>query len=326
MTIDNRISLQKLEAFCLVARLGSVSRAAEKLYVTQPVVSAHLRSLQERVGVPLLQRAGRGVELTEAGRTVHEWAEDLLRRCDDLSQDLESLADGALGAVTVGASMSIGNYLLPPLLIQFRRDHPGARLTLVNSTPELALDAVSSGQADFCVIAAFGSASRDLFEAELIGKQRLVLVGAPTDPSLPGAVGLAELRSLPFVCPPGGMAIRRSQDAALAALGVTHRDVVIELGSAEAMKQAVQAHLGVALLWEGAVAADIDEGRLREIEIDAPSMAESLYAVKLARKRFTPIQQKLYDVIRHEATGRAPGRALQADYTITRPSGDGRPS
>ena len=312
MAIDNRISLQKLEALCLVVRLGSVSRAAEKLYVTQPVVSAHLRSLQDRVGAPLLQRAGRGVELTDAGRVVYDWAEDLLRRCDDLSQDLEGLADGALGAVTVGASMSIGNYLLPHLLIQFRRDHPRARLTLVNSTPEMALDAVGSGQADFCVIAAFASANRDLFEAELIGKQRLVLVGASTDTSLPRAVDLTELRSLPFVCPPGGMAIRRSQDAALAALGVAHREVVIELGSAEAIKQAVQAHLGVALLWEGSVAADIDEGRLIEIEIDAPTMAESLYAVKLASKRFTPIQQKLYDVIRQDATQPAPGRALQA--------------
>src|SRR4051794_26216345 len=219
VSLDNRISLQKLEAFCLVVRLGSVSRAAEQLYVTQPVVSAHLRSLQDRVGVALLQRAGRGLELTEAGKAVYDWAEDLLRRSDDLSEKLRYLADGIMGAVAVGASMSVGNYLLPPVLIQFKRDYPAARVRQVNATPELALEALKSGQLDFCVTAAFESVEAGAFDAELIGKQRFVLVGAPTDPSLPDAIDVDGLRTLEFVCPPSGLAVRRSQDAALAALG-----------------------------------------------------------------------------------------------------------
>ncbi len=311
MTFDNRISLQKLETFCLVVRLGSVSRAAEKMFVTQPVVSAHLHSLQERVGVPLLQRAGRGLELTEAGVAAHAWAEDVLRRRDDLCQDLEDMAQGVAGAVSLSASMSVGNYVLPPVLMQFRRDHPSARVSLAISAPELAVEAVEAGRTDFCVVASLGALDTDRLEARMIGKQRLVLVAAPTDPDLPEIVDVEQLGRLPFVCPPAGQAIRRSQDAALAALGVTNRDVVIELGSAETIKQAVQGHLGVALLWESSVAADVEEGRLREIGIEAPEMIDSLYLVKPSGKRLSALQQKLYDRVCNVLADGVPGRALQ---------------
>jgi LysR family transcriptional regulator, low CO2-responsive transcriptional regulator len=311
VNFDNRISLQKLETFCLVVRLASVSRAAEKLFVTQPVVSAHLHSLQERVGVTLLQRAGRGLELTDEGKAVHAWAEDLLRRRDDLCEELEDMVQGVAGAVRLSASMSVGNYVLPPVLMQFRRENPGARISLAISAPELAVDSVDTGVSDFCLVASFGSVNTDRLDARMIGKQRLALVGAPTDPELPESVDIEQLRRLPFVCPPGGQAVRGSQDAALAALGVTNRDVVIELGSAEAIKQAVQGHLGVALLWESSVAADLEEGRLREIRIDAPPMTDSLYIVKPNGKRLSPLQQKLYDRVCVVLADGVPGRALQ---------------
>jgi DNA-binding transcriptional LysR family regulator len=245
--------------------------------------------------VQLLRRNGRGIELTEAGAAVHAWAEDLLRRRNDLAEELDHLAKGTVGAVTVGASMSVGNYLLPPTLIEFRRRYPGASLTLVISTPELAMEAVRAGKSDFCVIASSGAVASERLDTELIGKQRFVLVAAADDASVPETVSLHQLAGLPFVCPPGGLSIRQSQDAALSALGVTRRQVVIELGSAEAMKQAVAARLGVALLWESSVTADLAAGNLREVHIDGPPMLDSLYIAKLSSKRLTPLQHRLYD-------------------------------
>lgn len=322
MKLDNRISMHKLEVFCLVVELGSVSRAAERLFVTQPVVSAHVHSLQERVGVQLIRREGRGIELTEAGEAVHAWAEDLLRRRDDLGQELDDLARGSAGAVTIGSSMSVGNYLLPPTLIDFQRRFPGATLTLMISTPELAIEAVRAGRSDFCVIAASGAVGSDTLQAELIGKQRFVLVADSADISIPDTVSLEELRKLPFVCPPGGLSIRRSQDAALAALGITKRTVVIELGSAEAMKQAVRAQLGVALLWESSVVDDLQSGLMREIAIDAPPMLDSLYIVKLTSKHLSPLQQRVYAALAQVLTH--PDRSSEPVLS-TSPEALGRP-
>jgi DNA-binding transcriptional LysR family regulator len=297
--LDNRISLQKLEVFCLVVELGSVSRAAERLFVTQPVVSAHLHSLQDRVGVQLFRREGRGIELTEAGHSVHSWAQELLGRRDDLAQELDDLAKGTVGAVSLGSSMSVGNYLLPPILIDFRGQYPGAAITLTISTPELALEAVRAGHQHFCVVASHGALESEALSAELIGKQRFVLVAAATDDSVGDTVSVDGLRELSWVAPPSGLAIRRSQDTALASLGVTSRNVAIELGSAESMKQAIHAHIGVALLWEASIQEDLASGLLRQVRIDGPEMLDRLYIVKHKNKRLTPLQQNLYHRLRH---------------------------
>src|SRR4051812_6364004 len=101
MPLDTRISLHKLEVFITVVELGSVSRAAERLYVAQPVVSAHIKSLEERVGAKLLQRRDNRMVLTEAGEVAYSWARDLLTRSREMQREVEGLIDGSRGTVTV---------------------------------------------------------------------------------------------------------------------------------------------------------------------------------------------------------------------------------
>src|ERR1700754_2168205 len=127
--LENRISLQKLEVFCVVVRLGGVRRAAEELFISQPVVSAHIRSLQERLGVKLFRREGRGIALTEAGMRVHGWAMNVLRGRAELDSDLKNLTKGMAGAVNVSSTMLVGSYVLPEILIKFRRQCPGVLIT-----------------------------------------------------------------------------------------------------------------------------------------------------------------------------------------------------
>ena len=104
--LDTRITLYKLEVFDLVVELGSVSRAADQLFVSQPVVTAHIRSLEQRIGGRLFYRKGRQLVLTEAGRAVHAWARDVLTHTHELSRHLDGLSDGSRGSVVLGASMS----------------------------------------------------------------------------------------------------------------------------------------------------------------------------------------------------------------------------
>src|ERR1700760_5005074 len=86
-TFDNRITFQKLEILCLVVDLGGVTRAAEHLWVAQPVVTAHIRSLQERLGVTLFHREGRRTILTDAGQQVYQWAQDVLSRTEQMQRE-----------------------------------------------------------------------------------------------------------------------------------------------------------------------------------------------------------------------------------------------
>ncbi|MGY1813607.1 LysR family transcriptional regulator [Blastococcus sp. SYSU D00820] len=295
---DNRISLHKLEVFCLVAERGGVRLAAEELFVSQPVVSAHLRSLEERLGIKLFRREGRGMELTEAGAEVLVWANDVLRGRTELDRSLRDISRGAAGRATIGASMSVGNYVLPPILVDFRRQHPHASISLHQSAVEIGLERTLAGRYDFAVLATDAVLDTDSFEAELIAQPRFCLVTAPDDERVGESVTVAELTGLPFVCPPAGSAIRRSQDSALAAIGVVDRRVVIELGSAESMKVAVQGGLGLAMLWHASVERELDAGLLRQVRIADHDLRDKLFLVQRRGRRLTAFQTTLADVIR----------------------------
>jgi LysR family transcriptional regulator, low CO2-responsive transcriptional regulator len=297
-TPDNRVSLHKLEVFCRVVELGGVRFAAEDLFVSQPVVSAHLRSLEERLGTKLFRREGRGMELTESGIEVHQWAVEVLRGRAELDRSLRDISRGAAGRATIGTSMSVGNYLLPRVLVDFRRNHPHASIAVHQSGVELALERTLAGRFDFAVVATDLVLDSDSFDAELIARPPFCVVTAPDDHRVGDSATVAELTGLPFVCPPTGAAIRRSQDSALASIGVVDRRVAIEFGSAESIKVGVRGGLGLAMLWRESVRQDIEAGLLREIQITGHNLRDKLYFVRRHGKRLTAFQSRLTDVLR----------------------------
>lgn len=295
---DNRISLHKLDVFCRVVERGGVRLAADDLYVSQPVISAHLRSLEERLGVKLFRREGRGMELTEAGAEVHLWATEVLRGRTELDRSLRDISRGAAGRASIGSSVSVGNYVLSSILVDFRRRHPHASIALNPSSVEIALERTLAGRYDFSVLATDAVLDTDSFEAELIAQPPFCLVAAVDEERIGDSASVAELTGLPFVCPPAGMAIRRSQDSALAAIGVVDRRVAIELGSAESMRVAVQGGLGVALLWRESVRRELEAGLLREVRITGHALRDKLYLVRRRGKRLTAFQSTLTGVLR----------------------------
>jgi DNA-binding transcriptional LysR family regulator len=303
-TPDNRISLQKLEVFSKVVELGGVRRAAEELFISQPVVSAHLRSLEERIGADLFERDGRGIALTEAGREVHLWASGVLRGRRELDSTLQNLSTGMAGSVIVATSMSVGNYLLTPLLIDFRKRQPHAQLTLLISGVEAALRTASTGESDFCVLATDAVLDSNAFQAELLAEPPFCLIASPENEELGGSVRPDELIGKPFVCPPRGLAIRSSQDSALAGIGVFDRQVQIEMGNAESIKQAVAADLGIGLLWRASVEAELAAGTLREVTVEGADLRDKLYLVRRRGHRSTPLQERLLEEIRTQLRSR----------------------
>lgn len=315
MSPDYRISLQKLEVFSKVAELGGVRRAAEELYISQPVVSAHLRSLQERVGAKLFHPQGRGIALTEAGERTLLWANEVLRGRVELEKDLADLSDGLSGFVSVGASITVGNRILTPAVIDFKIANPSVSVRLEISAVETALEQARLGRHDFAIVATGAVLDSRAFDSELVAEPPWAVIAAATNTAIPEAVTPKQLAKLPFVCPPGGMAIRRSQDNALASIGVTDRRVEIELGSAESIKQAVVADIGVAMLWRESVQADIEAGVLREVRVTGRQIRDKLFIVRRTGNRLTPLQHRLLDQLRSVIEDRL-GEATLLDSAI----------
>ena len=294
---DNRITLQKLEVFCLVVELGSVSRAAEHLFVAQPVVTAHVQSLQKRLHVKLLEREGHRMHLTDGGERVYRWARDTLSRTRELVRELDGLAEGQRVSVAVAASMTVGSYLLPPLFTEFRRRRPLAAITLAVSDPGQAIDEVELGRADFAVLVAPSAPANRALEAQVVGHEDVVLVAAPHYEAGLAAVPVAALAQIPLISSPSGQVRRSLIDDLLIALGVRLGNVVIALGHAEAMKCATRDGLGMCLLFRTSVAAELESGALREVAITDARLSVPLMTVVRAGKRLSPIQRELLDAV-----------------------------
>lgn len=307
--MDTRTPLRRLEIFCLVVDEGGVTKAADRLFIVQPAVTAQLRALERTMNAVLLRRSGNGVVLTEAGERVYAWAKDVLAGGAQVQRDVEQLAAGAAGSLVVHASMAIGTYLLPPLVTRLRIERPAANITVHIGEPAAAVRAAEQGVADFAV-ATLQDMDVDVADpdsalvATRLWEEPIVvgvgLAGPPTDENL----SLSEIADLPMVAAPQDVAFDRMLSAQLHRHGVRALNVVIRLGHAEAIKQTVVDNGWACLIPGYVIANDVAAGRMRAVPIHDARLSESIGLFHRARKFFSPLQQAAVDALMAQARER----------------------
>jgi LysR family transcriptional regulator, low CO2-responsive transcriptional regulator len=293
--VDTRVSLYKLEVFELVVSLGGVTVAADHMGVAQPVVSAHIRSLEGRMGTSLFYREGRKLHLTEAGRAVHAWAEDMLRRTRELSRDLDSVSDGLQGSVVIGASMSIGSYRLAPILAGFLPTHPAVDVRVDVLPAAQCIEDTESGENDFSIVVIQPPEPTHTLTTVQIATERLVLVAPPGDPSDPAVITPDLLPKLDYVEAQKGSLRRSFTDRMLGSVGVKERHVIVELGHPEAMKQMVASGVGVCWLFESAVRHELENQSLKELHVEGVDIWGPIFLVHRTDKFFSALHRSLIE-------------------------------
>jgi len=302
--MDTRTPLRRLEIFCLVVDEGGVTKAADRLFIVQPAVTAQLRALERTMNAVLLRRSGNGVVLTEAGERVYAWAKDVLAGSAQVQRDVEQLAAGAAGSLVVHASMAIGTYLLPPLVTRLRIERPAANITVHIGEPAAAVRAAEQGVADFAVATLQDMDVADpdsALVATRLWEEPIVvgvgLGGPPTGESL----SVSEIADLPMVAAPQDVAFDRMLSAQLHRHGVRALNVVIRLGHAEAIKQTVVDNGWACLIPGYVIANDVTAGRMRAVPIRDARLSESIGLFHRARKFFSPLQQAAVDALTAQA-------------------------
>ena len=160
---------RQLAAFCEVVDRRSFSQAAERLGVTQPAVSLQVRSLEERLGTRLLDRSGRRVETTEAGLVLYRNAKRLLQAERQLLDELEAEAGGDLrGTLAIGASTGPGAHLVPILLCEFQRLHPGLHVSLTVSDTQAVTERVAARDLEVGIVGARGRNRSLVFDPRVV--------------------------------------------------------------------------------------------------------------------------------------------------------------
>lgn len=290
---DSHLTLQKLEVFCVVADLQSVTRAAEYLYITQPVVTAHIRGLEDKLGAKLIRREGRGIVLTPEGLRVLKWARDVVTRTRELERELGGSTPNGPGRAVVSASMSVGSYLLPGMICDFQLSHPEGLVHLWISNPMVALEAVRAGACDFAVLIVAPEQNLEGLVVQPLWNEPLLLVSALKSQWVQEEAQREQISQLPFISTTNSFVMQQLEEGQLRANGIASRRVVMALGHPEAQKEAVRRDAGVCFLLNSSVQPDLARGELRQVKTPGVELSIPIYVVHRKDKEFSQFQLEL---------------------------------
>jgi DNA-binding transcriptional LysR family regulator len=251
------MELRQLEYFVAVAEEANFTRAAERIHVAQPAVSAQIQRLERELGQPLLDRSRRTVRLTAAGEAALPYARAALTAVADIHVAVEELTQLVRGTVTIGAVTS-HSVDMPALLADFHAEHPNVEIMLSTDSSDALIEKVRTGRLDAAIVSVAPDEQPEALEVEVATDEAIVAAVCPTDPlAARKTIRLKDLADRPLIALPVGAGIRHQFDAACAEAGVSPR-IAFEASTPVALADLAERGLGVAI-----VPASVPRGRDR---------------------------------------------------------------
>ncbi|MCK7582808.1 MAG: LysR family transcriptional regulator [Chromatiales bacterium] len=301
------VSLRQLRVFEAVARHNSYTRAAEELHLSQPAVSMQVRQLEDEIGLPLFERLGKQVVVTEAGREVFHYSRAIGQSLREMEEVLESLKGVSRGSLRIAVASTV-NYFAPRLLAIFQQRHPGIGLRLDVTNRESLVQMLDSNTVDLVLM---GVPPRNVeVEAEAFMDNPLVVI-APPDHPLAGerAIPLARLAEEVFVMREEGSGTRQAMERFFSERGRTIRPGM-QMTRNEAVKQAVRSGLGLSVVSLHTIELELETRRLVTLDVEGFPDRRQWYLVYRRGKRLSPAAGAFRDFVLTEAAAIAlPGRS-----------------
>lgn len=288
-------TLRQLEVFAAIARLGSFTRAAAELHLTQPTVSMQIKKLTDAVGLPLFEQVGKKIYLTDAGRALQGFSKEIFEhfsRFEMLLADLKGLKQGQLrlGVITTA------KYFIPRLLGPFCREFPGIDVAMKVSNRERILERLGNNEDDLYILGQ-PPEGIDVFAEPFLPNPLIVL--APADHPLAGEknISLQRLAEEPFLVREGGSGTR----IALEQLFARHRLKIkmrMELGSNEAIKQAVAGGLGISVLSRHTLTPDMPPEQIAILDVQDFPIERHWHVTYPKGKQLSVVAETFLDYLR----------------------------
>lgn len=262
---------RRLQVFHTVARLLSFTKAAESLHMTQPAVTFQVRQLEEYFNTRLFDRTHNRISLTEAGERVYKYADRIFALYAEMENSVRDLTGEVSGVLMLGASTTIAEYMLPALLGDFKAKYPEVSIRLQVANTDGIVSMVENNIIDLGVVEA--PVSNKNLVVETCRMDQMVLIVPPGhELANEKSVPITELTRYPYICREEGSGTREVMLEAMNAAGANAADlnIVMELGSPEAVKGAVEAGMGVSILSRATIEKEIKLGSLVAINIEQP--------------------------------------------------------
>lgn len=293
------MELRYLEIFCKVVEYGSFSKAAESLYLTQPTVSIHIKALEDELSTRLLDRLGRKVLPTSAGEILYGYAKNIVKFKDEARLALDQFSGRMKGTLAVGASTIPGEYIIPAYLSRFKALYPEVYPTLKIADTREIHHSVLEGSVDIGIV---GSLIKDRnIVTEKFLEDELVLA-APRD-FKKDTISRRELSGLPLILREAGSGSRASLEESLKKNAVRTDDLNVagEIGSTQAMIQAVIAGMGFSFISRLAVKGSAVTGLLKEVRVPGLRIKRHFYIITHRVRFNSPVSRTFVEFL----TGKA---------------------
>lgn len=294
MNFVRTLTLRQLQIFAVAARHLSYARAAEELSLTPPAISMQLKQLEENAGLPLFERVGRGVTLTQAGDLLYHHALRVLGEIKDAEANLMALQGAEVGELSVGL-VSTAKYFMPRLLAQFTRDNPGIQVQFSVGNREALLRKLQDNALDLAIM---GRIPTEIdAHAEPLATHPYVLVAPPDHPLREATrFDLQELRHDTLLLREEGSGSRRVAEEMFRNHLFTPARTA-SMGSNETIKQAVMAGLGISLISLHTLPLELKMGAVCLLDVIGTPIERTWYVVHMNSKRLLPAGQKFRDFL-----------------------------
>jgi len=262
---------RRLHVFYSVARLLSFTKAADTLHMTQPAVTFQVRQLEEYFNTRLFDRTHNKISLTEAGERVYHYAEKIFQLYDEMENSVRELTGEISGVLILGASTTVAEYMLPALLGDFKAKYPDVNIRLKVSNTDGIVSMVENNVIDLGVVEA--PVLNKNLAVEECRTDRLVAITPPGhELAKHDSVPVKAILDFPFICREEGSGTREVINDYFRQSGVdpAQLNVIMELGSLEAIKGAVEAGIGVSIVSRATLAKEVALGSLEVLELDTP--------------------------------------------------------
>lgn len=297
------MNLQYLNAFYVTVQLNSISKAAKQLHLTQPGLSMQIQSLEKDLESTLLIRSNRGVELTEAGKILFEYADTILSMQDNIERDLQNLKSDKK-ELLLGSCKAVGEYALPCSIYIYKQDFKDVNINFEISNTENVIKNLLDRTINIGII--HGSAAINNIEnikIDKIATDRLLLVTSL--PLVKDFISLEELKKLPLIFREEGSGTYQTIKSALHSIDIAIEDlnIIYELNSMEAIKTSVLSGKGISFIQELSIKRELYDGVLREIKIEGLDVLSDFFIIYRKDHNLTIYEKEFVKFIKSSKRG-----------------------
>jgi DNA-binding transcriptional LysR family regulator len=303
MTQDNfkNITMQQMEALIALVEEGSFSRAAQKMLLTQPALTKNIKNIEESLGTKIVRRSTGGISINASGKILYDYARRIVKLRNEAREKIGKLTDNPGGDIYIGASTIPATYILPRALSLFRKKHPDVRVHIQTADSEETINMVLGNQVEIGFIGKQPLNNR-IMEMRL-WKDRLALVVRGNHPwRKKKVITLQEFLAEPFVIREKGSATRDILESCLKnsqSISISQLNICSEMGSSEAIKEAIIAGLGVSVISVHAITRELSQKLLAEVPFPGCNIERNLYLIYQRKLELTALHKLFIDFLKY---------------------------